>query len=241
MIDLHCHILPGVDDGAKTMEESVAMARMAALTGTKTIVATPHMLHPQYHVPGDVARAKHAELVAALAAANVPIEVVLAGEIHWSSDVQRLLDTGELIPLCAKRRYILFELPYSHVPHAFRDVVWRLQLAGIYPVLAHPERITELQDNPDRLEEYRNAGIPVQVTAMSLTGEAGRKVSKTAERWLEAGWVDLVASDGHNTVRRPPTLDGAARAVRRIAGSSAEDWILREVPRRLVAGEPVLG
>lgn len=241
MIDLHCHILPGVDDGAKTIEDSVAMARMAAATGTKTIVATPHMLHPQFHVPGPVARAKHAQVVAALAAAQVPVEVVLAGEIHWNPEVQRLLDTGELIPLCEKRRYILFELPYDAVPHAFRELCFQLQLAGVFPVLAHPERIAELQDHPDRIEAIRAAGIPVQVTGMSLTGEFGRKARKTAERWLADGAIDLVGSDGHNTVTRPPTLDGAARVVRRVAGATAEDWVTREVPRRLLAGEPVLG
>jgi protein-tyrosine phosphatase len=241
MIDLHCHILPGVDDGAKTMEDALAMARAAAIAGTRTIVATPHMLHPQFHVPGALARERHAQLVAAIRAAQIPVEVVLAGEIHWSADVQRLLDAGELIPLCAKRRYILFELPYSHVPSAFRDVCWRLQLAGIFPVLAHPERITELQEHPEKIADIRAAGIPVQVTAMSLTGEFGRKPRKTAETWLASGQVDLVASDGHSVVRRPPTLDGAARILSRTIGDSATQWVTAEVPRRLLAGEPVLG
>ena len=241
MIDLHCHILPGVDDGAKTIEESIQMARMAALTGTKTIVATPHMLHPQFHVPGPLARQKHAELVAALAAAEVPIEIVLAGEIHWSAEVERLLGTGELLPLCTARRYILFELPYSNVPHAFRDVVFQLQMAGIFPVLAHPERIAELQASPDKIIAFRDAGVLMQITGASLTADSDRRVRKTAERWLEMGLVDLVASDGHNTVRRPPTLDGAARAIRRKCDADVEDWLTREVPRRILAGEPVLG
>src|SRR5262245_23026989 len=104
MIDLHSHVLPGVDDGAKSLADAVEMCRMAAAAGTKTIVATPHMLHPMFHVPGPVAQAKHAELVAALRAAGVEIEVVLAGEIHWAEDVPARLDSGELLPLCAKRR-----------------------------------------------------------------------------------------------------------------------------------------
>lgn len=241
MIDIHCHLLPGVDDGAKTLDDSVAMARMAVAAGTRTIVATPHMLHPQFHVPGPLAARKVEEVRAALAAASVDVEVVLAGEIHWAADVAERLASGDVLPLCAHRRYILFELPYSHVPHAFRDVCWQLQLAGIFPVLAHPERIVELQEHPERLEAFHDAGILVQVTAMSLTGEFGRKPRKTAERWLEARLIDVIASDGHSCARRPPTMDAAARLVRKLGGATAEDWVTREAPRRILAGEPVTG
>lgn len=240
MIDLHCHILPGVDDGAKSIEESVAMARMAAVGGTKVIVATPHMRHPQFHVPGSLAATKLAEVRAALAAAGVPVEVVPGGEIHWSSGIAEGLASGELLALGAAHRSILFELPYSHVPPAFRDVVFKLQIAGTAVVLAHPERIVELQDSPGKIEEYRNAGILVQVTAQSLTGEFGRRPQKTAERWLSQGWIDLVASDGHNTLKRPPTLDGAARAIRRAKGDTEAQRLLEEIPRRVLAGEPIL-
>jgi protein-tyrosine phosphatase len=241
VIDLHSHILPGVDDGARTIEDSVAMCRLAAAAGTTTIVATPHMLHPQYHVPGPVAQAKVEEVRAALAAANVPIDVVLAGEIHWSEDVPAGLASGELLPLCATRRYILFELPTSHVPAPFRDVCWQFHLAGIYPVLAHPERNAEFCAHPERLEPFHDAGILVQVTAMSLTGDFGRRARKVSERWLEQGVVDLIASDGHSCRSRPPTMDAAAKVVRKLSGPTAEEWLTREAPRRVLAGEPVLG
>jgi protein-tyrosine phosphatase len=241
MIDLHCHILPGVDDGARTIEDSVAMARMAAAAGTKTIVATPHMMHPQFHVPGPVAKQKLAEVRAAVGAAGIPIEIVLAGEIHWSVDIPQRLASGELLPYCEERKYILFELPMSHVPHATREVMWQFQMAGIFPVLAHPERNADFERHPELINEYRNAGIPCQITAMSLTGDFGRKARKVAERWLAEGAIDLLASDGHSSRGRPPTMDAAARLVRKQAGESMEDWVVREVPRRILAGEPVLG
>ena len=241
MIDLHCHILPGVDDGAKSIEDSVAMARMAAAAGTKTIVATPHMFHPIFHVPGPVARAKLEEVRAALAAAKVEIEIVPAGEIHWTDDIPGKLASGELIPLCETRKYILFELPSTHVPGPFREVCWRLQLAGVFPVLAHPERNAGFAEDPESIRPIRDAGIPVQITAMSLTGDFGRRAKKVSEAWLAEGLIDLVASDGHSCRSRPPVLDGAARVVRKLAGPSAEDWVFREVPRRLLAGEAVLG
>ncbi len=241
MIDLHCHILPGVDDGAETVEESVAMAAMAAAAGTRTIVATPHMLHPQFHVPGAVAKRKLEEVRAAIAAAQIPVDMVLAGEIHWSAEIEERLASGELLPLCAERRYILFELPTSHVPHATREVMWRLQMAGIFPVLAHPERNLEFESDPDLVHAFRAAGVPIQVTAMSLTGEFGRRARKLSERWLAEGAIDLIASDGHGTRGRPPVLDAAARRVRRQAGETVESWLLAEVPRRLLSGEPVLG
>lgn len=241
MIDLHCHILPGVDDGARTIEDSVAMARMAAAAGTKTICATPHMLHPQFHVPGDVAKEKLAQVRAAVAAANIPIEIVLAGEIHWSTEIRERLATGELLPYCQGRSYILFELPMSHVPHATREVMWQFQMAGIFPVLAHPERNADFERNPDLIHQFRDAGVPCQITAMSLTGDFGRKAKKASQRWLAEGSIDFIASDGHSAGRRPPTLDAAARLIRKEAGETVEDWITREVPRRILAGEPVLG
>ncbi|MCG3135968.1 MAG: Tyrosine-protein phosphatase YwqE [Planctomycetes bacterium] len=240
MIDLHCHILPGVDDGAKTIEESVAMARAAAVAGTKVIVATPHMRHPQFHVPGSLAATKLAEVRAALEAARVPVEVVPGGEIHWSAGIADGLRSGELLGIGAAHRWILFELPYSHVPPSFREIAWQLQLSGTQIVLAHPERIVEFQDHPGKIEDWRNAGILVQVTAQSLTGEFGKRPQKTAERWLAAGHIDLVASDGHNTLKRPPTLDGAARAIRRAGGDTLAQRLLHEVPRRIVAGEALI-
>jgi len=241
VIDLHCHILPGVDDGAKTIEDSLAMARMAVAAGTTKIVATPHMNHPQFHVPGPVARAKVAEVRAAIAAAQIPIEVVLGGEIHWSTEIPERLASGELIPLSEEHKYILFELPMSHVPHATREVMWQLQLAGIFPVLAHPERNMDFERNPDLIHQYRDAGVPCQITAMSLVGDFGRKARKVAERWLSEGAIDLLASDGHSARGRPPTMDEAARIVRKQAGSTVEDWLTCEVPRRILAGEPVVG
>jgi protein-tyrosine phosphatase len=241
MIDVHCHILPGVDDGARTIEDSVAMARMAADAGTTKIVATPHMNHPQFHVPGPLAKTKLAEVRAAIEAAKIPVEIVLAGEIHWSSDIPAQLASGEVLPYCAEHRYILFELPASHVPDATREVMWKFQLAGIFPVLAHPERNADFERNPDLIHEYRDAGIPCQITAMSLAGDFGRRARKVSERWLEEGAIDLLASDGHSARGRPPTLDAAARIVRKTAGETVEDWVTREVPRRILAGEPVLG
>jgi len=241
VIDLHSHILPGVDDGARTIEDSVEMCRLAVAAGTTTIVATPHMLHPQHHVPGPVAQQKVEEVRAALAAARVPIEVVLAGEIHWSVDVPAGLASGDLLPLSPTRKYILFELPSSHVPTAFREVCWQFHLAGIYPVLAHPERNMEFCEHPDRLEAFHDAGILMQVTAMSLTGDFGRRARKISERWLEQGLVDLIASDGHSCRSRRPTMDAAAKVVRKISGPTAEEWLTHEAPRRVLAGEPVLG
>jgi protein-tyrosine phosphatase len=241
MIDAHCHILPGVDDGARTIEDAVAMARMAAEAGTTKIVATPHMNHPMFHVPGPLAKTKLAEVRAAVAAAKIPVEIVLAGEIHWSSDIAAQLDSGELLPYCEDHRYILFELPASHVPHATREVMWKLQLAGVFPVLAHPERNLDFERDPDLVHQYRDAGVPCQITAMSLTGDFGRKAKKLAERWLAEGSIDLIASDGHGTRSRRPTLDDAARIVRKQAGETVEDWLTVEVPRRILAGEPVVG
>jgi protein-tyrosine phosphatase len=112
---------------------------------------------------------------------------------------------------------------------------------GIFPVLAHPERNLDFERNPDGIHEVRAAGIPIQVTAMSITGAFGRRARKVAKRWIKEGVVDLVASDGHGPGRRPPVMDDAARTVRKWGGATMEQWVTDEVPRRVLAGEPVLG
>jgi protein-tyrosine phosphatase len=114
-------------------------------------------------------------------------------------------------------------------------------MAGIFPVLAHPERNADFERDPDLIHQFRDAGVPCQVTAMSLAGEFGRRARKVSERWLAEGSVDLIASDGHSARGRPPTLDAAARVVRKHGGPTLEDWLTREVPRRILAGEAVLG
>jgi protein-tyrosine phosphatase len=210
---------------------------MAGEDGIRTIVATPHRRHPQYDVPPEAARRAHASLLEALRAAGVGVEVLLGHEIHYSDDIVGGLRSGDLLRLGGSPRWFLFELPDSHVPGNLERMIFDMHLAGQYPVLAHPERNAELAEDAKRLAALRRQGVPVQVTAMAVTGEFGRRAQKTAERWLRDGLVDILATDAHGTGRRPPRLAAAVKRAAEIAGEEAARRMVEENPGRILRGE----
>lgn len=237
MIDLHHHCLPGVDDGPKALDAAVAQCRAAAADGIRTVVATPHRRHPQFDVPPAAARAAHAALREALAREGIALDLLLGHEVHYSPDLAEGLMSGEVLRLGGNPRWFLFELPDSHVPANVDRMVFDLHLAGQYPILAHPERNAELAGDPARLAALRGQGMPVQVTAMSLTGEFGRRARKAAERWLGDGLVDFLATDAHDTVKRPPRLAAGVDAAAKIAGRDAAERLVSSNPGRVLRGE----
>ncbi len=237
MIDLHHHCLPGLDDGPGTLEGAVAQCRAAFEDGIRTVVATPHRRHPQFDAPPAAAREAHASLVEALRKEGIGLDLLLGHEVHWSDGLAEGLKTEELLRLGGNRRWFLFELPASHVPVNFERMVFDLQIAGQYPVLAHPERNHELASGDERLAKIRGQGVPVQVTAMSVTGGFGKEPRKAAERWLRAGLVDILATDAHDTTRRPPRLREAVDLAAKIAGREAADRLVLANPARILRGE----
>lgn len=237
MIDLHHHCLPGVDDGPGTLEEALAQCRAAAADGIRTVVATPHRRHPQYDVPAESARAAHGALSAAIAKEGIPLELLLGHEAHYGPELAGDLRDGGTLRLGGNGRWFLFELPDTHLPAHLDRMIFDLHLAGQYPVLAHPERNHELADHPERLEPLRRQGVAVQVTAMSVTGEFGRRAKKAAERWLKEGLVDLLATDAHGTGKRPPLLRAAVEAAAGIVGKEAAERLVTGNPARILRGE----
>lgn len=238
MIDLHSHFLFDVDDGARTIEDSLEMLRLAREDGVRTMVATPHQRHPAgYDVPPALARARLLEIEAAVAREGLDIELRLAAEIHFSEDIPGGLASGLLLPLSENGRYFLLELPVTTIPGNIREVIFGFQLAGRFPVLAHPERNFEVMDNPAIARDLSERGVLMQVTAMSITGAFGRKSEKAAKKLLKWGVVDVIASDTHNPLRRPPGLADGVAVAARIVGAEEAESLVTEVPRRILAGE----
>lgn len=237
MIDLHHHCLPGVDDGPGTLEAAVEQCRAAAADGIRTVVATAHRHHPVYDVSAEAARAAHASLAEALAAAALPLQLLLGHEVHDSEAVAAGLSSGECLRTGGNRRWFLLELPDAHVPMHLEKRVFEWHLAGHYPVLAHPERNRELAGDTGRLRRLRSQGVPVQVTAMSVTGEFGERARRAAEAWVREGLVDLLATDAHDTRRRPPILSAAVDRAARLAGRAAAERMVTENPARILRGE----
>jgi protein-tyrosine phosphatase len=230
MIDLHCHILPGVDDGARTLEEAVEMCRMAAADGCEAMIATPHQRRGEWW-NGDVAhlRGLAGQLQASV---NEGFRVALGGEIHVGpqllEELERLPDSGILS--LAGSRYLLIELNAFITAAQASDLVHELAVGGWRPVLAHPEFIPWLARDPELLGHLVSLGATVQVTAMSLTGDFGRRPQQDTLTFLDAGLVHFVASDSHGTRNRPP---GLRRAYQAIAARHSE-----EMARRLTTDNP---
>jgi len=230
MIDLHCHILPGVDDGAQSLEEAAAMCRLAARDGCEAMVATPHQRRGEWWNADR-------EGLAALAdelqdAVGSGFRVYLGGEVHVDSEILaevEKLPGGGILPL-AGSRYLLLELDSLGTPKGTIHLVHELVVAGWRPILAHPEFIPWLAPDPELVARLVALGATTQVTAMSVTGDFGRRPQSDCFALLDAGLVHFVASDSHGVRRRPP---GLKRAYGLIAGRWGED-----VARRLVADNP---
>jgi protein-tyrosine phosphatase len=235
MIDLHCHALPGIDDGPDEMGDAVALARAAAESGTHTLVATPHIDH-WWDVDPATVPDRVAEVRAVLASEGVDVELLTGGEIALTRLVD--LDEPELDALAlGSGRHILLEAPLSPGAGDFEALVLAVHTRGRPVLLAHPERCPAFLRSPERLEPLLDAGVLTQVTAGSLIGQFGRTIEEKSLQWVERGWVHVLASDAHDAYRRPPGLREPAER----AGLEPEliDWLTEAVPRAIVEGAPI--
>ena len=233
MIDLHCHILPGLDDGARSLAEARDLARSAAAEGVVAIAATPHV---RADWPTSPERMEHgvAELRRDFAEAGIPVDVLHGGEI----ELGRLWELGEealeRFSLGQTGRYVLVEFPYRGWPLALEPAVSALASAGMAPLLAHPERNPEVQDRPARLEPAVRAGALVQVTAASLAGQLGENARSAAKKLLDRGLVHVLATDAHGPHIRQ---GGMAAAVEALADAGLARYLTAEPPAAIVAGD----
>ncbi|HWG55187.1 MAG TPA: CpsB/CapC family capsule biosynthesis tyrosine phosphatase [Gaiellaceae bacterium] len=233
MIDLHSHVLPGLDDGARDLDESLAIVAAAASAGIRTLVATPHV-RDDYPTTGAQMESALAHVRAAAAEAGLDVELLPGGEIA----LDRLDRLGEdelrRFGLGGNPRLLLLEFPYWGWPLDLGERIFRLRAAGVVPLLAHPERNSTVQASPQRLAPLVAAGAYVQLTAASLDGRAGRASRSAALALLNAELAHVVASDAHAPAVREIGLAAALDA----AGSDAlATWLTSDVPASLLAGE----
>jgi protein-tyrosine phosphatase len=214
LIDLHCHILPGVDDGPETWEQSLAMARLAEADGIETIVATPHCnLDSACPSPAQI-RDLTAELNARLSEAGLRLRVAPGAEVRATTAMVEAVEREQVLTLGDRGRYLLVELPPSGHPLFAGEMFFRLQLAGITPVIAHAERYDFFRATPAALEELCARGYPVQVSVGSILGQEGGRVRRFAHELIQRNLATLIASDGHNTTDRKPVLAAAEKPLR---------------------------
>jgi protein-tyrosine phosphatase len=238
MVDIHCHLLPGVDDGAEDWEMCLEMGRVAASDGITTIVATPHWPLNNEAPSADRVRELVAEVQEAFTLEGISVEVLPGHELMILPESPEELTSGLALPI-GSSRYALLETPYHHLPFYLRDIIFQVQSRGFTPVLAHPERNPTIQSKPETLQEYIDAGCLLQVTAGSITGRFGAASKRSAEWILRQGWCHVIASDAHSSHNRPPALSAAVEAASAIIGEEAAYCAVTSTPSDIVAGRPV--
>ncbi len=235
--DLHIHLLPGMDDGPADMEESLALLRQAFEAGTRRFCATPHFGPPHGFWERRRARRLVEDLEARAAEAGWPAEIRLGAEVSLFPEIVEEARKGTL-PALGSGKYLLLETPAGVLPPHFPEFLFRFRSTGLVPVLAHPERTEVFWRHPERMRDLVGAGALIQVTAGSLVGEGGRKVRRTARRFLEAGWVHALASDGHGVPARLLDLSEAEREAAGLLKDPARArQLVTEGPWRLMGGD----
>jgi protein-tyrosine phosphatase len=235
MIDLHSHILPGLDDGAADLKEALTMAGIAVADGIKTMVATPHVETGLYDNSRETILAAVDELRGHLQENNIPLELLPGAEYHLEPDLPGRLQRGELLTINDGGRYLLVELPAALVPEYTARVFYELQLQGVTPIIAHPERNLALTNHPSIFYELVARGAVAQLTAASFTG-GSRRAAAAARAFLAKGCVHLVATDAHNSNKRPPHLAEAGQQVAKLAGEARSVELVSGNPLRVLQG-----
>jgi len=243
MIDIHAHILPGVDDGAKNWEQSLEMARMAVEDGIMTMVATPHLFKgktidlSQVNDKGIILQ-HVTQLRQKLSEEQIPLEIIPGCDFPLGFEALQLLDDGRALTINDANRYLLLELPDTSLPPATEEICFHLQSKGITPIITHPERHMIIQEMPYKLKRLIDLGCLVQMTGNSLTGWFGRRVKKISRQLVKLGYVHLLATDAHDPKGRPPLLSEAVTELSRLVGENRARAMVNDIPGKIIAGEP---
>ena len=235
MIDIHCHLLPGMDDGAKTLEESISMVRMAAASGTTDIVATPHA-NPRYCFDPELIERKVAEL---RRATNDLVQIHVGCDFHLSAtNIEDALANPSKYTI-NHRSYVLVEFADFVIPPTSIEIFRRMRAAGMTPIITHPERNRLLQADLEQIRRWVEDECLVQVTAQSFLGRFGKSAKDTADDLMTSGLVHFVASDAHGPKDRTPDLAEAHRYVASICGSGQAERLFVGNPKAALLGEPL--
>jgi protein-tyrosine phosphatase len=237
-VDIHCHLLPGIDDGAKDWGESLAMARLAVDDGTTTIVATPHQLGNFGHNRGDHIRQLVAEAQQRLDAARIPLVVLPGADVRIEPDMAGALARGEVLTLGDHRRHVLLELPHE-LYFPLEPLLEQLSRRKFVGILSHPERNQGILRQPEVLAPLVEAGCLMQITAGSLCGTMGPECQQFSEWMLAEGLVHFVATDAHGPRSRRPLLRRAFERVVEIVDETTANELCSGNPGRVAAGQPV--
>jgi protein-tyrosine phosphatase len=240
MIDLHCHILPGLDDGAVDVDVSLTMARMFVDDGVSIVAATPHILPGLYANTGPQIRAAAAALQEAFNQHGIPLRLVTGADNHIVPNLAGELRSGHLLSL-GDSRYVLVEPPHHVPPPRMEELFFNILVAGYVPILTHPERLTWIKSHYDAVVRLAASGVVMQITAGSLAGAFGRNAQYWAERMLAEGYVHILATDAHDTERRPPNLGLGRDLAAKSVGTEEANRMVFSRPYAILSNQPPSG
>ncbi|MCT2534625.1 tyrosine protein phosphatase [Aquibacillus koreensis] len=238
LIDIHCHILPGVDDGAKHMEESIAMAKEALEQGVYTIVATPSHMNGKHHNFKKEILKYVKDLNNRLVEEEVPLTVLPGQCIRINGDLLDSFESGHLLEMNVNSGYVMIELPQNHLPQYMSQLIYDLQLKGYRPILVHPEKHAQFIYEPDALYELVKKGLLVQVSTDSVIGKNSRKVQKFVHEMIEANLTHFIGTEAGD--RSSYTFQAAVKEIRKKYGNATVYYYL-ENATLMTKGETVLG
>lgn len=230
MIDLHCHLLPGIDDGAPDLDASLKMARIAVDDGIEVIACTPHIYPGMFENDSAGIRGYVEALRGRLAEAGIPLKLTWGADAHVDPNLLSRLKTGTA-PTLNDTRYFLLEPPHHVAPPNFAQFAFSFMAAGYVPVITHPERLSWIEEHYDTFCDLADKGVWMQVTSGSLTGRFGKAARYWGERMLDEGRVHILATDAHSPASRPPLLAEGREA--------AAKWVGREEAHNLVEARPL--
>ncbi len=237
MIDLHSHLLPGVDDGAQTLDDALGLARAAVAAGITHSVLTPHFHPGRFENVVDDVRRRLEAFRAALAAHAIPLQVAVAGEVRAGPEVM-LWAQSDALPVLGQwdgMAVVLLEFPHGQLPLGSEKLVAWLVRRGIRPLIAHPERNKDVIRRLEAIAPLVAEGALLQVTADAVAGNFGPLAHGRAVELLERGWVTVLASDAHNLAHRPPRLATGRDAAAHIVGAAAAWRLVHDNPARIAA------
>ncbi|RST87108.1 capsular biosynthesis protein [Aquibium carbonis] len=238
MIDIHSHILPGLDDGAPDLATSIQMARLAVADGITCMACTPHILPGLYENTASGITVAIGALRKAFADEDIPLEIVTGADVHVAPDLVEKLNAG-LVPTLNGSRYFLFEPSHRILTPRLEEFAERLIGAGFIPIVTHPERLQWIRSSYGVIQSLNRIGCLMQITAGSVLGEFGKVPLYFAERLLDEGRVDILASDAHGTTRRRPLLSRARDAVAQRLGEAEANAMVETRPAAVLCNATI--
>jgi len=233
MIDIHSHILPGLDDGSPDMDTSLKMVEIAASEGINAIVATPHFIPRDRELDRNLVLEKVQELNEYVKKnTDKDIKIYPGEEVFLSPEIPELYSQGKLITLFDEGRYLLIELPLISIPHYTKQVIYSLNLKGVKPIIAHPERNREIARNVAKLDELISMGALAQVNSLSFYGVFGRSTKVAAEKIVKKGLAQFIATDSHTARARSPRF----QKLYKMFSPKFLDIMMEQNPKRIMAG-----